>query len=70
MGLKPLAKIGVKKIFETLTINPYGYPYKKIKGEQNLYRIRVGGYRILYEIHHGILQIWIVRIDKRGRVYK
>jgi len=61
------------KIKETLIIlreNPYGYPYKKIRGETNLYRIRVGKYRILYEIDKNNNQIIILKIDKRERIYK
>lgn len=42
-------KLGI--IIDHLKENPYSYPYKKIKGETNLYRIRIGGFRISYEIN-------------------
>ncbi|WP_337954342.1 type II toxin-antitoxin system RelE/ParE family toxin [Aciduliprofundum sp. MAR08-339] len=50
--------------------NPYAYPYKKIRGENNTYRIRVGKYRILYEIDKINMQIIILKVDKRERIYK
>jgi mRNA interferase RelE/StbE len=60
----------IKEILEALRGNPFSYPYKKIRGEQNLYRIRVGKYRILYEVEIKKDRIVIVRMDKRGRVYE
>jgi len=61
------------KIKETVSVlkeNPYGYPYKKIRGETNVYRIRVGEYRILYEIDKNDNLIIILKVDKRERVYE
>jgi len=59
----------IKKILEILQENPFGYPYKKIKGEADIYRIRVGKYRILYEINQDNNRIIILKIDKRSHVY-
>ena len=39
-----------------------------VKGERNIYRIRMGKYRILFTKIDG--DILIVRIDSRGDVYK
>jgi len=58
-----------KEILEILKENPYAYPYKKIRGETNLYRIRIGKYRIMYEINKKQNQIIILKVDKRERVY-
>ena len=41
---------------------------KKIKN-QNLFRIRIGKYRVLYEIDYKNLLVGIIRIDKRSKVY-
>ena len=48
--------------------NPYAYPYKKIRGETNTYRIRIGKYRILYEVDKKQNHIVILKIDKREGV--
>ncbi len=42
---------------------------KKLKDRENTYSIRVGKYRIIYEIHPEIDEIWVLKIDKRSRVY-
>ncbi len=37
----------IKDTLGNLKENPFSYPYKKIKGKTNVYRIRVGKYRVL-----------------------
>ncbi|MHA1409143.1 MAG: type II toxin-antitoxin system RelE family toxin [Candidatus Odinarchaeia archaeon] len=63
-------KIKLREVFATLGNNPFDYPYKKIKGEASLYRIRIGKYRILYEVDSNHKLIKIIKIDKRKTVYK
>lgn len=48
---------------------PDGTDIKKLKGEE-LYRLRVGDYRVLYAIDDGIKVITVENIDNRGDVYK
>lgn len=43
---------------------------KKLVGEENLYRIRSGDYRIIYAIHDDILTILVLKIGHRGSVYR
>ena len=42
----------------------------KLSGEDNLWRIRVGDYRIVYEIHDDRLLVLVVRIGHRKDVYR
>ncbi|MBI4925169.1 MAG: type II toxin-antitoxin system RelE/ParE family toxin [Bdellovibrio sp.] len=53
----------IAKIY-TLAKNPRGPDSKKLSGQEK-YRVRVGMYRILYEIHDIILVIIIVRVAHR-----
>ena len=56
---------------EELAENPFPPDVKRVFGrKEKLFRIRVGDYRILYEIFPDIMVILIVNIDKRSRVYK
>lgn len=57
---------------EKLRINPFEHPHtKKMKGtEGNIYRLRVGEYRVIYEIKNDQLIIYVVRVGPRGDVYK
>lgn len=48
---------------------PEGADIKKLKGS-DLFRVRVGNYRILYTIDDGIKVITVENIDNRGDVYK
>ena len=52
-------------ILEGLTSNPYQGNIEKIKGEDNVWRRRVGNYRILYEIKPKQRQINVFRIRRR-----
>lgn len=53
-----------------LAIEPRPNGVKKIKGDENSYRIRVGDYRIIYEIYDDILLITVVRVGHRSKIYK
>lgn len=52
-----------------LTIPPEG-DIKLLKGQQGLYRLRIGTYRILFEISRTEKIIYIQAIDSRGGIYK
>ena len=54
---------------EKLCENPVIHDSKTIEGSHNLFRVRVGDYRILYEVDHTERIIGIVKIDKRESVY-
>ncbi|MGO8680060.1 MAG: type II toxin-antitoxin system RelE family toxin [Limisphaerales bacterium] len=52
-----------------LETNPRPADVKKLKG-RDAWRIRVGDYRVIYEIHDRVLQIIIVTIGHRREVYR
>jgi len=59
----------LKKI-ETLNENPVQHDSKVVEGyNEKMFRIRVGDYRILYEVDYQKNQLGIVKIDKRSKVY-
>ena len=71
--LKSLAKEMIPKIIKTvesLAENPYPTGIKKMVGSNNTYRIRVGEYRIIYNIESNLLIIEIIKIGHRQGVYK
>ena len=43
---------------------------RKLAGEQNAWRIRIGDFRVLYEIQDNILTVTVVRVAHRRDVYK
>lgn len=59
----------VKSAVLSLTENPRPFGYKKLKGVE-AYRIRVGNYRIIYEIQDDLLIIEVINIGHRKNVYE
>ena len=43
--------------------------FKKMLGIDNVYRIRIGNYRVLYEIQNEILLIIVIKLGHRQLVY-
>ncbi len=43
---------------------------KKLKGREDLWRIRVGDYRIVYEVRDRTLVVLVVRLAHRRDVYR
>ena len=42
----------------------------KMKGDNPFHRIKVGDYRIIYEVHSDILVIMVLKIGHRKEVYR
>lgn len=59
----------IKSTISSLADNPRPLGYKKLKGE-NAYRIRVGVYRIIYEIEDDRIVVIIVSVGHRKDIYK
>ena len=58
-----------KRIIRAISKLPNGEDIKKIKGYNDLLRLRVGDYRIIYTVDHGELIIIVVDIGNRGEIY-
>ena len=52
-------------VLEEFEINPYQGDIEKIKSEDNVWRRRIGDYRILYEIKPKKRQIEVYQISRR-----
>ena len=59
----------IEKSLLQLQKNPRPAGAKKLKGREG-WRIRVGDYRVIYEIHDKILQIIVIEIGHRRDVYR
>ena len=53
-----------------LSTEPRPDGVKKIKGDENSYRIRIGDYRVIYEIYDDILLISVVIVGHRSKIYQ
>ncbi|MBN2715832.1 MAG: type II toxin-antitoxin system RelE/ParE family toxin [Deltaproteobacteria bacterium] len=62
-----------KRIFKallSLADEPRPSGVKKLSGEENLYRIRTGDYRIVYQIKHAVLMVLVVKVGHRRDIYR
>lgn len=60
----------IQNKIDNLAIEPRPDGVKKLKGRENGYRIRVGDYRILYDIFDDVLLISVVEVGHRSNIYK
>ena len=68
-GLQKQEQTRIVAAIEKLKDNPYPPNTKKLQGSNN-YRIRVGNYRVVYQIKKDVLIILIIKIGDRKEVYK
>lgn len=59
-----------KRVVSAIERLPDGEDIKKLKGYDDLLRLRVGDYRIIYTVDNGKLIVLVVDIDNRGDIYK
>lgn len=62
--------VQILKKIEELSINPRPTGSKKLKGEKDLWRLRVGNYRVIYSISDSDKLIDISVIRHRKDVYR
>ena len=61
-----------ERVLKKLTLlesNPRSLDTKKLKGS-NAYRVRVGDYRVIYEIHDGHLLVIVIEVGHRREIYR
>lgn len=63
-------RLRIESAMDTLGENPRPHGYVKMKGYDDLYRVRVGEWRIVYSIEDKQLIILIIEIGPRGDVYQ
>jgi mRNA interferase RelE/StbE len=71
--LKKLDKQIIPRILqavENLAENPYSSGSKKLIGSDSIYRIRVGDYRIVYNLKSSVLIIEIIKVGHRREIYR
>jgi mRNA interferase RelE/StbE len=53
-----------------LAENPRPFGSEKLQGFENLYRLRVGKYRIIYEIDKAASIVTVAKVEHRKSVYR
>ena len=58
------------RIVKAIEVLPNGEDIKKLKGHSDLFRLRVGDYRIIYTVDNGELTVYVIDAGNRGEIYK
>ncbi|MBI3271169.1 MAG: type II toxin-antitoxin system RelE/ParE family toxin [Planctomycetes bacterium] len=68
-SLPPDTRARIRPKIDALADDPRPPGVKKLVGAENRWRIRVGDYRVIYEIHDKALLVLVVRIRHRSGAY-
>ena len=60
----------LREAIDALAENPRAPGNVKLQGEGELYRVRVGDYRIVYQIQDAVLVVLVVQIGHRREIYR
>ena len=72
-ALQKLAAETVSRIVKRtgeLTDNPFGPGTKKLRGAEDLYRLRVGDYRVIYSVDTKGRVVLLLLVGHRREVYR
>ncbi|MEH2283001.1 MAG: type II toxin-antitoxin system RelE/ParE family toxin [Nostoc sp.] len=53
-----------------LAIEPRPNGVKKLQDDDNSYRVRVGDYRVVYEVDDDVLIVTVIKVGHRSEIYK
>jgi mRNA interferase RelE/StbE len=70
--LRKIEKSRIPVIYQEisqLSLDPRPNGVKKLAGADRTYRIRIGDYRVVYEIEDRILLVLVIRVARRKDVY-
>lgn len=63
-------QLRIVRTLDELADDPRPHGVKKLAGAEDLYRVRVGDYRIVYQIADKRLLVLVVRIGHRRDIYE
>lgn len=63
------AQIKISRVILGLAVNPYMNGCKKLAGYKDIWRIRIGDYRVLYSVDKKIVTVIVLKIGHRKEIY-
>jgi len=60
----------IAAVIVSLGIEPRPYGSKKLSGSMSTYRVRVGDYRVIYDIHNRDITVTVLKLGYRKDIYK
>jgi mRNA interferase RelE/StbE len=71
-SLSGIAKDDMRRILDSIREleEPFSIPYEKLRGSQDIYRIRVGDFRVIYYVDKEEKVALVLRVELRKRAYR
>ncbi|NUN96077.1 MAG: type II toxin-antitoxin system RelE/ParE family toxin [Candidatus Omnitrophica bacterium] len=69
-GLPQVSRVRIIRKAESLARTPRPPGVEKLEGMDKTYRVRVGDFRIVYEIQDSALVVLVLRVGHRREVYR
>lgn len=60
----------ITQTIDTLAFDPRPQGCEKLEGASDLYRVRCGEYRVIYQVQDDVLVVLVVRARHRREVYR
>jgi mRNA interferase RelE/StbE len=60
----------IEKVISALAINPRPMGSIKLSGEEDMHRVRIGDWRVIYSVEDDILLVLILEIGQRKDIYR
>jgi mRNA interferase RelE/StbE len=68
--LLPQVQRKIAAVIMSLAIEPRPYGSKKLTGTVSSYRVRVGDYRVIYDIYEREIVVSVLKIGHRRDIYR
>jgi mRNA interferase RelE/StbE len=60
----------IARALDKVAAEPLGSHSTKLRGSDDVWRVRVGDYRVLYQVHNDRLLILVVAVGHRASIYR
>jgi mRNA interferase RelE/StbE len=70
LKLPSSVRVRLQPLIEGLAAEPRPHGARKLTGSRDRWRVRVGDYRVVYEIHGSALLVLILAVGHRREVYR
>ena len=68
--IQPQEVLKILEAVEALKVDPKPVGCTKLTGSEFTYRIRIGNYRVVYDVFEKEIHIEIIKVGKRGDIYR
>ena len=68
--MEPSIRRRIARAIDRLAADPRGGSTTKLRGTDDLWRLRVGDYRVIYQVRDDVLLVLVIRVRHRREAYR